>query len=289
MGRELYERFDEARAVYSEAKSATGVDWAEISFEADAETLSRTENTQPCLFLNGVAIVRSLGEKADYEGVAGHSLGEYTALHIAGVLKFREALQAVIERGKLMSQAKSGGMIVPLGLDAKTIEDIVESLSAEGVIAVANLNAPGQIVVSGEESILDAATEKFVEGGAKRVVRLPVSGAFHSPLMEESGREMRKILEKVDFSSPGVPFYANVSGDREDNPDNIRGLLIDQITNPVRWIDLVKKMTEDGFDNYIEAGPGKVLRGLIKRISREVEMSGLSDVESIENYCKDLG
>ncbi|MCD6501188.1 ACP S-malonyltransferase [bacterium] len=284
MGKDLFEEFVEARRVYYEAKKATGVDWAEISFEADAETLSRTENTQPCLFLHGVALLESLGEKADYSGVAGHSLGEYTALYAAGVLRFEDAFRTVVARGKAMARARAGGMIVPLGVDAETAKTVAESFADEGVLIVANFNAPKQVVISGEERLLDAASSRFVEAGAKRVVRLPVSGAFHSPLMKEAHDEMRAIIDGLEFNEPRVAFYANVSGKRESDPAEIRRLLIEQIVSPVRWLDLVGEMGRDGFDIFVEVGSGKVLRGLVKRILPGTETAGLSDVQSILDY-----
>ncbi|HHS51072.1 MAG TPA: [acyl-carrier-protein] S-malonyltransferase [candidate division Zixibacteria bacterium] len=284
MGKELYDEFSSVRELFEEAKEVTGRNFAELCLHADAETLSRTENTQPCMFLVSASVLNIPQVSGKFEGVAGHSLGEYTALYAAGVLSFEDALTAVIERGRLMSQAKTGGMIAPIGADEEIANKVAYEFSAKGVIAVANFNAPGQIVISGEESVLGDASERLLELGAKRVVRLPVSAAFHSPLMDETREKMSALLKKIPFDEPHVHYYSNVSGARESDPDKIRELLIDQITSPVRWIDIVKSMSADGFDEFIEIGSGKVLQGLIKRIVSPAKLAGVSDVQTLNEF-----
>lgn len=282
MGKDLYEAFPEAREAYLRAKAITQTDWAAISFEADKDTLSKTQFTQPCLFLNSAAILASLGDNARFDGVAGHSLGEYSALFAASVLTFDDAFSCVVERGRLMSAAKSGGMLAPLGANDEGVFTVVETLSAEGVLVVANRNAPGQMIVSGEEGLLDKAAAALVEiAGAKKVLRLPVSGAFHSPLMREAGETMAEILSKIPFTEPKVSFYANVSGTREGDPNRIRKLLVEQITNPVLWINQIKAMSEDGFDTFVEIGPGSVLQNLVSRIVPDAKIRGISTAESV--------
>lgn len=284
MGKDLYEAFSEARDVYSEAKKITGIDWAQISFEADKTTLSQTENTQPCLFLNSAAVLRILGSITRYEAVAGHSLGEYSALYAAKVLKFGDALNAVVHRGKIMSQAESGGMLAPLGADDDKVREVVSGLKKSGDIVIANRNAPGQMIVSSQESLLEIAAEKLkTEAGAKKVIRLPVSAAFHSPLMEDAKNEMTKILDKIEFNEPKVAFYANATGTRLENPGEIRTALINQITSPVLWIDQVKAIAADGFDQFVEIGPGKVLQSLISRIIPGADVRGISNAETIKS------
>lgn len=287
MGKDLYDAYPEVREIFARAEKLTGTDWAQISFESDKKTLSLTEFTQPCLFLNSTAVLRQLNNVTQVSAVAGHSLGEYSALHAASVLSFEDALHAVVERGILMSQAKSGGMLAPLGADDEKVQDVIKDMRDSGIIVIANYNSPGQLIVSGEEKILEPASEKLKEiAGAKRVLRLPVSAAFHSPLMEEAKREMSKILEKIDFSEPKMHFFANATGTRLENPDQIRKQLIEQITSPVRWIDQVEAMGNYGMDEFVEIGPGKVLQGLVSRILPQAEVRGISTVDDIEKENK---
>jgi [acyl-carrier-protein] S-malonyltransferase len=283
MGKEIYENFPEAAEVYNRAKAITGKDWAEISFEGDKETLSQTQNTQPCIFLNSIAILRALKSHSRFEAAAGHSLGEYSALVAVGVLDFDSAIRCVVERGRLMSEARSGGMLAPLGAEDSTVVDVVGELREKGDIVVANFNAPGQLIVSGEEALLESASEALKTGaGAKKVLRLPVSAAFHSPLMQDAKAEMAKILAKVEFYEPKAAFFANATGGRIENPEDIRRQLIEQITSPVRWIDQVKAMAAFGTEEFVEIGPGKVLQGLVSRIISTANVRGIFDVESIE-------
>ena len=276
MGKDLYDKFDIVREIYKRADSLSGLKISELSFEADKQTLSQTQYTQPCIFVHSYAVLNVVDES--YDSVAGHSLGEYSALVAAGVLTFEDGLHAVVERGRLMSQAKKGGMLAPLGVALEDVKEVVDLLKSEGIIEVANYNAPGQFIISGEIEILDKAEKMLSERGAKKVVRLAVSGAFHSPLMEEAQKEMEKVLSKIDFSPPKVRFYANVTGDRVENPEEIRKNLVLQLTHPVRWIDIVKSMVRDRDDRFVEIGPGKVIRGLIKRIAKDVETVGYEEI-----------
>lgn len=276
MGKDLYDKFDIVREIYKKADSISGLKISELSFEADKQTLSQTQYTQPCIFVHSYAVLNVIDES--YDSVAGHSLGEYSALVAAGVLTFKDGLHAVVERGRLMSQAKKGGMLAPLGVALEDVKEVVDLLKIEGIIEVANYNAPGQFIISGEIEILDKAEKMLSERGAKKVVRLAVSGAFHSPLMEEAQKEMEKVLSKIDFSPPKVRFYANVTGDRVENPEEIRKNLVLQLTHPVRWIDIVESMVRDGDNRFVEIGPGKVLRGLIKRIAKDVETVGYEEI-----------
>jgi len=276
MGKDLYDKFDIVREIYKRADSLSGLKISELSFEADKQTLSQTQYTQPCIFVHSYAVLNVVDES--YDSVAGHSLGEYSALVAAGVLTFEDGLHAVVERGRLMSQAKKGGMLAPLGVALEDVKEVVDLLKSEGIIEVANYNAPGQFIISGEIEILDKAEKMLSERGAKKVVKLAVSGAFHSPLMEEAQKEMEKVLSKIDFSPPKVRFYANVTGDRVENPEEIRKNLVLQLTHPVRWIDIVESMVRDGDNRFVEIGPGKVLRGLIKRIAKDVETVGYEEI-----------
>ncbi|RKZ32033.1 [acyl-carrier-protein] S-malonyltransferase, partial [bacterium] len=192
MGKDLYDKFDIVREIYKRADSLSGLKISELSFEADKQTLSQTQYTQPCIFVHSYAVLNVVDES--YDSVAGHSLGEYSALVAAGVLTFEDGLHAVVERGRLMSQAKKGGMLAPLGVALEDVKEVVDLLKSEGIIEVANYNAPGQFIISGEIEILEKAEKMLSERGAKKVVRLAVSGAFHSPLMEEAQKEMEKVL-----------------------------------------------------------------------------------------------
>jgi len=274
MGKDLYEKYPEVREIYQKARQIAGFDVAEVSFEADKKTLAQTQYTQPCIFTHSYAVLTVLGSRTEYDGVAGHSLGEYSALVAARVFSFEDGLFAVTQRGKLMSEAKEGGMIAPLGASLEDVQAVVDALKPRGVIEVANYNAPGQFIISGQKDLLDEAAKMLKERGAKKVVPLAVSGAFHSPLMEDAQKEMEKVLAKIDFRPPRVEFYANVTGGRVDDPEQIRKNLVLQLTHPVRWIDIVENMVGAGFGKFVEIGPGKVLQGLIKRINSSVELSG---------------
>ncbi len=284
MGKDLYDSFKEAVEVYDKAKALTGTDWAEISFEGDKQVLSQTQNTQPCIFLHSMAVLRSMKSVTLFKAAAGHSLGEYSALCAAGILSFEDALLAVVERGKLMASAKSGGMLAPLGAKDDGVREVVSDLHKDGIIVVANFNAPGQLIVSGEEGILEKASEELKKrAGAKKVLRLPVSAAFHSPLMEDAKTEMAGILGKIEFKAPKTAFFANATGARIENPEEIRKQLIEQITSPVRWIDQINAMADFGVDEFIEIGPGKILQGLVSRIIPESNVRGISDSEAIDS------
>ncbi|MCD6418112.1 ACP S-malonyltransferase [bacterium] len=281
MGKELYEKYGEVREIYSKASKIAGFDVAEMSFEADKKTLSQTQYTQPCIYVNSYAVLTIIANKVSYESVAGHSLGEYSALAAAGVFSFEDGLVAVSERGKLMSQAKEGSMLAPLGAKLEDVIDVVSRLKKDGIIEVANYNAPGQFIISGEISVLQKAGEMLKERGARKVIPLAVSGAFHSPLMKDAAREMEKVIRSIEFSAPRVAFYANVTGKRVNDVEEIKKNLVLQLTNPVRWIDTIDNMIKDGTKKFIEVGPGKVLCGLIKRINSEVEASEWSQAIEI--------
>ncbi len=270
MGKQLYEKYSEVRQIYASAKKIAGFDVAEISFEADKKTLAQTRYTQPCIFTHSYAVLIALGSKAEFSAVAGHSLGEYSALVAGGVLSFEDGLRAVTVRGQVMSQAEAGGMLAPLGANLDTVQEVVDELKEKGIIEVANYNAPGQIIISGEKDILKFAAEMLKERGAKKIIPLPVSGAFHSPLMNDAQKEMKKLLDKIEFGKPKVMFYSNVTGDKIESPEEIRKNLVLQITNPVRWMNIIENMTGNGVDKFVEIGPGKVLQGLIARIDNEV-------------------
>jgi len=279
MGRDLFEKHPIVREIYEKAQKIAGFNVAEISFEADEKTLAQTQYTQPCLFTHSFAVLNILSGKVQFDSVAGHSLGEYSALAAAKVFSFEEGLAAVSERGKLMASAKEGSMLAPIGASLEDVQAIVSDLKKDGIIEIANYNAPGQFIISGEKVILDRAGNMLKERGAKKIIPLAVSGAFHSPLMADAAREMEKFLAKIDFREPSKDFYANVSGELVINPDLIRKNLVLQLTSPVKWINTIQNMSRDGVNKFIEVGPGNILQGLIKRILKEAEVLSWEKVE----------
>ncbi len=284
MGKDLYDNFSEAREVYDKAERISGLNIKALSFEGSKKDISQTQFTQPLIFTHSWAIMEIIGSRLGFEYAAGHSLGEYSALCASGVLPFEKGLEAVTIRGNLMSQASNGGMLAPLGIGQDIAEAVAEELSEEGIMTIANYNAPGQYILSGQKELFPKAIELLQEKGAKRVVELPVSGAFHSPLMEVAKKELGDFLQKIDFRAPKVHFYSNSTGTSTNNPEEIKRRLLNQLTSPVLWIDIVDNMIADGANIFTEAGPGKVLRGLVKRINRDVELNGATG----ENDLKEL-
>ncbi len=269
MGKDLFNEYTVVREIYNKANRIAGFRIDEISFDADKATLAQTQYTQPCIFTHSYAVLNIIDKK--FELTAGHSLGEYSSLVAAKSITFDDGLMAVVERGRLMAQAKEGGMIAPLGLSIENVKDVVNSLKPRGVIEIANYNSPKQFIISGEKQLLSKASEILKEKGAKRVVPLNVSGAFHSSLMLEAQKEMKKVLAKIKFNEPNVNFYSNVTGTLLTDPTEIRNNLVLQLTKPVRWINIIENMIKDDAEEFIEIGPGKVLQGLIKKINPLVE------------------
>jgi len=286
MGRDLYEASQEVRDLYERASEAVDLDLAAVSFEGPEDELTRTDNTQPALLVAGVAAMTELLRR-DVEpwAVAGHSLGEYTALVAAGSIKFEDGVRAVRERGRLMYEAglaRPGSMAALIGLDEEAVEAIVRQASEAGVVQLANLNAPGQIVISGEVAAVRAAMDIAGTSGARRVVELKVSGAFHSELVKDASVGMESFLADVEIEEPRAVFVSNVSGGAVKNPDEIRRNLVAQVVSPVRWIDDVRALTRRSAALFLEVGPGNVLRGLLRKIepgSRSLPAGRLEDIE----------
>ena len=290
MGKDIYDSFPEAEEVYKKASGIVGWDVAELSFDADKETLSQTQYTQVCLYTHSWALMESLGNRAQYDAVAGHSLGEYAALAAAMVFPWEKGLEAVAVRGQLMSQAKDGAMAAPLGAKLPVVQDVVTSLQDDGVIDIVNYNAPGQYIISGEPSLVRRAGAMLMERDVRKVIFLPVSGAFHTSLMDEASAEMKHIISGMEFKAPNVAYFSNVSGDAESDPRRIKELLIKQMTSPVRWMDIVERMSEAGVGSFYEIGSGKVLSDLVKRIlpkEKITHFQPLGTLESIEMYIKE--
>ena len=281
MGRAIAERFPEARAVYDEASEAVGFDVARLCFEGSLEDLTRTELQQPALVATSVACLRAvetLGVKPDY--VIGHSVGEYSALAASGALSAREAAALVRERGVAMAEAaqeKPGAMAAVLGLEDGVVEELCSRIDG---VWPANYNCPGQVVVSGENAAVDRLIEEAAALGARKTVKLRVSGAFHSPLVARAAERLRPALAKVSFCDPTPPFMSTVTARIED-ATRLAGLLVEQLTGPVKFTQAVRGLVNDGVGMFVEIGPGTVLSGLLRRCDRSLRTSSVGDPDSL--------
>ncbi|MCK5329561.1 MAG: ACP S-malonyltransferase [Candidatus Latescibacteria bacterium] len=294
MGLDLYEQLRTARRIYDRADELVPFDLKSLSFEGPEERLTQTQYTQPTVFVHSVAAAELLKEQwVAPDAVAGHSLGEYAALVIAGVLGFEDALQAVCVRASLMQKAGEqhpGTMAAIIGLSDEAVRTICEAASTEeDRVCPANFNAPGQVVVSGTIPAVHRAMEQAKEAGAKLAVKLSVSGAFHSPLMDSVGRKMEEALSGIAFSPAQIPIVDNVTADVVRDPDKIRDLLIQQLTHPVLWVASMQKLVAMGIGTVIEVGPGKVLQGLMRRIDRSVRTLGADRAEEVQNTVENSG
>ena len=277
MGKELYENSEMAKALFDKADEILGFPITKIMFEGSDEELKQTKVTQPAVFLHSVILAKVLG--VEPEAVAGHSLGEFSALVVAGALSFEDGLQLVAKRAMAMQRCcenQPGGMAAILGLEDEVIEQVCKGV--DGVVVAANYNCPGQLVISGADEAVDAACVKLKEAGARRALRLPVGGAFHSPLMEAARAELEQAISEVEFHTPVCPIYQNVDALPQSEPEVIKANLIAQLTAPVRWTQIAKNMIADGFDNFVELGPGAVLQGMIKKVSSEVSVESKSNM-----------
>jgi [acyl-carrier-protein] S-malonyltransferase len=293
MGKELAEAYPVCREVFSKADKVLGESLSELIFSGEEEELKRTENTQPALLTVSTGIWEILREKgitADF--AAGHSLGEYSALVAAGALSFEDACAAVRKRGQWMEEAVPAGkgtMAAVLGMDRDLLQKITDEASeTAGAVQPANFNASGQIVISGTAEGVAAASELAKSRGAKRVIPLTVSGPFHSSLMEPAAEKMKEHLKNVEISEPKIPVVANVTAEETKDPEEIRELLYKQIYSPVLWEDTIHKLVEEGSDTFIELGPGKVLSGLVKKVSRRARVLPVYDMETLDKAVKVL-
>ena len=275
MGKDLYENNAKAREMFDKANEILGFNITDVMFEGTADDLKQTKVTQPAVFLHSVVLAATMGDEFNPDMVAGHSLGEFSALVAAGAMAFEDGLKLVAARARAMQkacEAKPSTMAAVLALPDEKVEEICDSV--EGTVVAANYNCPGQIVISGEIEAVDAACAKALEAGPKRALRLPVGGAFHSPLMEPARQELAAAIEATEFSTPRVPVYQNVDAKPHTDPAEIKANLVAQLTAPVRWTRSVQNMIADGATEFIEVGPGKVLRGLVGKIDRSVATDG---------------
>ncbi len=271
MGKDLYETSAIAKEMFDKANEILGFNITEIMFNGTDEELKQTKVTQPAVFLHSVILAKTLTDFKP-EMVAGHSLGEFSALVANGTLSFEDALQLVSKRAMAMQKAceiTPSTMAAVLNLDDKIVEDICASI--DGVVVAANYNCPGQLVISGETKAVELACEKMKEAGAKRALILPVGGAFHSPMMEPAREELAAAIEATTFNTPICPVYQNVTAAAVSDPAEIKKNLITQLTAPVRWTQSVQQMIADGATSFTEVGPGKVLMGLINKINKDAE------------------
>ena len=279
MGKDLYDNVPEAKALFEQANEILGFRITDIMFGGTDEELKQTKVTQPAVFLHSVIMAKALGVKPD--AVAGHSLGEFSALVVSGALSFEDGLRLVSKRAMAMQaacEAEPGTMAAVLGLDDAVVEQICAE--TEGVVVAANYNCPGQLVISGAREAVEAACVKAKEAGARRALVLPVGGAFHSPLMEPARAELSQAIAEAPFRTPDCPIYQNVDAEPHTDPEQIKQNLIAQLTAPVRWTQIVRRMVEDGFDTFTELGPGTVLQGLIRKVSAEAAVESKSTLEA---------
>ena len=277
MGLDLYNDSSLAKDLFAKANNILEFDITEIMFNGSSEDLKQTKVTQPAIFLHSVILAKTLGSNFKPDMVAGHSLGEFSALVANNTLNFEDGLKLVSERAQAMQKAcdnNPGTMAAVLALENSVVENICEE--TEGVVVAANYNCPGQLVISGEINAIDLACEKLKEQGARRALILPVGGAFHSPLMEEAKQELENAISNTTFSNPICPIYQNVTSFAVSDQMKIKENLIAQLTSPVKWTQSIQKMAADGATNFIELGPGKVLQGLARKINGNVEASSLS-------------
>lgn len=272
MGKDLYDNSPLAKEMFEKANEILGFRITDIMFEGTADELKQTKVTQPAIFLHSVILAATLGDSFKPDMVAGHSLGEFSALVANKTLSFEDGLKLVSQRALAMQKAceiTPSTMAAVLGLEDNIVEEVCASI--DGIVVAANYNCPGQLVISGETSAVEKACEILKERGAKRALILPVGGAFHSPMMEPAREELAQAIENTHFSNPTCPVYQNVTASAVSEADEIKKNLIIQLTAPVKWTQSVQQMIEDGATEFIEVGPGNVLQGLVKKINRDMQ------------------
>jgi [acyl-carrier-protein] S-malonyltransferase len=286
MGKELFDNFSVAKQVFQEADDSLHFSVSSLCFKGPEDALKLTENTQPAMLTMSIGALRVLEAEKGItpQFTAGHSLGEYSALVASGALAFSEAVQTVRLRGKYMQEAVpfgEGAMAAVLGMEREQIEKLCEEISCGEVLAAANFNCPGQIVIAGHSKAVERAVERVKQEG-KKAVLLPVSAPFHSPLMKPAGERLGKALEQISVSDLKIPVVTNVEAEVNASKDRVKGLLIAQVSSPVRWEESMRKMIGEGVEQVLEIGPGKVLSGLMKRIDHRIETRNLEDLQTLK-------
>ena len=292
MGKDLWENFDEVKALYEEASSALGYDVKELSFNGPQEELNKTFRTQPCILTASIAAYRVLTSNGiTAHAMAGHSLGEYSAIVAAGVIPFKEAVKLTEKRGLFMQEAVPEGqglMAAILGLDRQKVDDLCLSVES-GYVSPANYNSPGQIVIGGERHAVEDAMKLAKAAGAKRAIALAVSAPSHCALMIEASNRLGELLDTIAISDPEVPIVSNADAVFQMSAERIKASLIKQLNSPLLWEDSVRNLVETGIDTFVEVGPGKVLSGLIKRIEPSVKLYNVEDTASLNKTVEELG
>jgi [acyl-carrier-protein] S-malonyltransferase len=292
MGKELYENFDVCRDVFHDANEALGFSISSMCFEGPEEDLNKTENTQPAILTTSIAalkVLESKGIKADV--TAGLSLGEYSALAASGALEFTKAVSLVKKRGKYMQEAVPeglGAMAAIIGLDEDSIRKVCDDCKSIGIVEIANLNCPGQIVIAGEVKAVEAASEKSKEVGARKAIMLSVSGPFHTSMLKPAAEKLEKELKDISVDDFSIPVITNVTGEIVDNKDNVKDYLKKQVMSTVLFEKSIRKMIDMGVDTFVEIGPGKVLSGFVKKIDRKITVLNVEDLKSLENTMEKL-
>ncbi len=274
MGKDLYDQSVEAKELFHQANDILGFKITDIMFEGTDEQLKQTNVTQPAIFLHSVILAKVLGDKFKPDMVAGHSLGEFSALVAANAMKFEDGLRLVAARANAMQkacEAEASTMAAVLGMEDADVERICAQI--DGIVVPANYNCPGQLVISGSVAAVEKACEALKEAGAKRALILPVGGAFHSPLMEPARAELEQAIKETEIVQPICPVYQNVVAKGVSNPSEIKTNLVNQLTGAVKWTQIMQQMIADGASEFIEVGPGKVLQGLVKKVDREMVVS----------------
>lgn len=283
MGRDLYDAIPECRALFEKANEVLGYDIASICFDGPEDELKKSHNTQPAIFTVSAVAYEALKLKSPQEFTlaAGHSLGEWGALYAAGVISFTDTLRVLKARGEFIQaacDANPGGMLAVIGLDGEPLAKIAEEVGA----TLANINSPGQTVLSGTADAMEKAAVACKEAGAKRALPLPVAGAFHSPLMQPAADKMEAFLADIELNEPTIPVLSNVTGALHGDVESIRANMVAQITGSVRWVECMQTMAEQGVESAVECGPGKVLAGLMKRIDRNIKVANVGKVSDLE-------
>ena len=284
MGKDLYENFDAAKKVFDTADSVLGKSITTLCFAGPEDSLKQTVNTQPCIVTMSIAALEALKSECDVKAdfTAGHSLGEYCAMYASGVMSLETALKAIQKRADLMSEAKGGAMAAVLNAPAGSVEDALKEASSIGYVDVANYNSPAQVVITGDEKAVQKAGEILLEKGARRVVPLAVSGAFHSKFMENAGKEFEKFVSDLELNNASIPVVTNVDASLTTNAEDFRTKMPKQIYSSVYWTQTIQKMAEEGVEIFVEIGPGKVLAGLNKKIIPDAAVYNVFDKASLE-------
>lgn len=290
MGKDFYESCPTAKKIFDKFDEILGYSLTDICFDGPEEDLKQTINTQPAILAVSIAAFELLKEKCDINPVftAGHSLGEYAALYASGVIGLEETIKAVKTRASLMSNAQTGTMSAIIGLDDDKLSEVLKQASSLGQISVANYNTPDQTVITGEENAITEANKLALEAGAKRAIVLPVSGAFHSPLMKDAASKFASTLDQYSINNASIPVITNVDAKMTTDASEFKVKMSDQIYSSVYWKQSVTLMLENGVENFIEIGPGKVLSGMIKKISRQSNVYNISDIATLESVADSI-